>query len=287
MRLSKVLLPVDLSQRSIGAAHYAKALASHFKSEVIIAHVFEFRGAYMVSPEMGVDPEWYEARREEARRVLQDFQTDEFRNLPVRRMLLKGDVAGAIVELAHTEHVDLIVMPTHGYGPFRRFLLGSITAKVLHDADCPVLTGVHIAEAPALVAIHFRSVVCAVDFDAAGERALRWAAQFAAGFQARLTVVHALPDPGAGEAYFLDQNLPIELAKSARGLLEELLKRVGVEAESVIEPGAVADVVRSASTTAAADLVVIGRHESSGLLGRLRANAYAIVRESPCPVVSV
>jgi len=287
MRLSKLLLPVDLSERSIGAAHYAKALASHFGSEVIIAHAFELRSAYFVSPEMGPDPDWYEARREEAQHALDDFQVDEFRGLPVRRMLLQGDVAGAIVDLAHAEQVDVIVMPTHGYGPFRRFLVGSITAKVLHDADCPVLTGVHIAKAPPLEAIVFRRVVCAVDFDASGERALRWAAQFAAEFQAGLTVVHALPDPGAGEAHFLDQTLPMALAQSARELMEELLKRVGVSAESVIEPGAVADVVRSAGIAVAADLVVIGRHESAGLLGRLRANAYAIVRESPCPVVSV
>ena len=40
-------------------------------------------------------------------------------------------------------------MPTHGYGPFRRFILGSNTAKVLHDADCPVWTGVHVEEIPA------------------------------------------------------------------------------------------------------------------------------------------
>jgi nucleotide-binding universal stress UspA family protein len=36
-----------------------------------------------------------------------------------------------------------------------------------------------------------------------------------------------------------------------------------------------------------ADLVVIGRGASSGMLGRLRTNAYSIIRQSPCPVVSV
>ena len=34
-------------------------------------------------------------------------------------------------------------MPTHGFGPLRRFLLGSVAAKVLHDAQCPVWTSVH------------------------------------------------------------------------------------------------------------------------------------------------
>src|SRR6185369_3323295 len=99
----------------------------------------------------------------------------------------------AIVGFAHTEHIDLIVMPTHGYGPFRRFLLGSVTAKTLHDADCPVLTGVHLEKTPSLEPVFFRNIVCAIDFDAAGEKALRWAAEFATEFHSHLTVVHALP----------------------------------------------------------------------------------------------
>jgi nucleotide-binding universal stress UspA family protein len=41
-------------------------------------------------------------------------------------------------------------LPTHGLGAFRRSLIGSITAKVLHDAECPVWTGVHLAQAPPL-----------------------------------------------------------------------------------------------------------------------------------------
>jgi len=287
MKISQVLLPVDFSERSVPAAHYAKTLACRFQAELIIAHVFELRDTYLGCPEMGVDPGWYEARREEARNRLQEFQADEFGSMPVRRVLLDGDVAGAIVDLAHSEHVNLIVMPTHGYGPFRRFLVGSVTAKVLHDADCPVLTGPHLAETPPLAPIFFRNIVCAVDFDAAGERALSWAAEFAAEFHARLTLVHAVPGDGAGAAHYFDQDLPRMLARTGRERLEELRKRAAVPAQCVVEAGPVADVVSAAGTVAAADLVVIGRPESSGLLGRLRANAYAIVRESPCPVVSV
>jgi nucleotide-binding universal stress UspA family protein len=49
---------------------------------------------------------------------------------------------------ALAENASLIILPTHGYGPFRRFLLGSATAKVLRDADCPVLIGAHMEHAP-------------------------------------------------------------------------------------------------------------------------------------------
>ena len=60
-----------------------------------------------------------------------------------------------------------------------------------------------------------------------------------------------------------------------------------VSPDLVVEHGEVPAVVKSAAESVNADLAVIGRHHGSGVLGRLRAHAYAIVRESPCPVLSV
>ncbi len=287
MQLSKILLPTDFSARSAGAAHYAKALACRFRSELIVAHVFEVREALVNVPEAGVPPNWYEDRRAEIRSALENFQAVEFRTLPVERVILEGDPAHAIVELAHSEQADLVVMPSHGYGRFRRFILGSVTAKILHDADCPVLTGVHLDETPSAAPVFFQSVVCAADFDAAGERALDWAAGFAKEFHARLTLVHALPALPITEAVDYDQTLPKMFRDVAQQNAAEMQKRLGTKAAVVLECGPVPEVVHRAAVAERADLVVIGRHETAGLLGRLRANAYEIVRRSPCPVVSV
>src|SRR5207245_2957797 len=54
-----------------------------------------------------------------------------------------GDPAAEITHYAEKNQVDLIMMPTHGYGRFRNMLLGSVTAKVLHDAHCPIWTAAH------------------------------------------------------------------------------------------------------------------------------------------------
>ena len=196
-------------------------------------------------------------------------------------------MAGSIVELAHSEKAGLIVMPTHGYGRFRRFILGSVTAKVLHDADCPVLTGAHIEQATPLETVSFRSILCAIDFDAAGEKAFRWATELAAEFQARLTLLHALPNIQFTEMNYYDESLPRLYREVAQQKSEELQRLMGTASEVILETGSVADVVRDAAMAKKSDLVVIGRHASAGLLGRLRTHAYAIVRESPCPVVSV
>jgi nucleotide-binding universal stress UspA family protein len=286
MQISKILLPVDFSPRSDGAAQYAKALACRFGSQVTIAHVFHLEQTIGGGPVIPIPPEWCDTVRNVCTYALEGFQDEEFKGMQVRRSLLAGDPAHAIVDLAHAEHFDLIVLPTRGHGRFRRYILGSVTTKVLHDADCPVMTGVHMEEIPH-VTPQFRSVLCAVDFDSAGERALRWAAEFAQEFQAQLTLVHALPAMEGFEPEYFDQGLPLMLRNVAQKRMEEMQTRAGTSADVVFERGSVARVVHDAVVARDADLVVIGRHDSPGWMGRLRANAYLVIRESPCPVVSV
>jgi nucleotide-binding universal stress UspA family protein len=62
---------------------------------------------------------------------------------------------------------------------------------------------------------------------------------------------------------------------------------VRVEADRAVEPGEAPKVICAAAARIGADVLVIGRGSAAGVFGRLRANAYAIIRESPCPVVSV
>jgi nucleotide-binding universal stress UspA family protein len=287
LNLATILLPVDFSERSIAAARYAGTLACSFQSQVIMLHVVPNDypiGGFEAPLALG---DWWHDRLEDARRNLDSFMADDFRRMPVKRVVLEGDPAARIVEVAHSEGAKLIVMPTHGYGPFRRFILGSVTAKVLHDADCAVLTSAHIEETPEPEALAFRNILCAVDLGRQSRAALTWAAELAAKFDSRLHVVHALPPIGAGQARYFDAEFRIALERSAKEGVYALLETVGQRPDVLIDHGAVAQVVREAAESVKADFVVIGRHASSGFLGRLHADAYAIVRESPCPVVSV
>ena len=274
--LSHILLPVDFSERSVGAAHYAGSLACHFGCELTLLHVlipmqYEF-GAVDIAGSMLA--ELCSDRMEQATLELGAFLRSDLASLKVRRIVLEGDPAGCIVDFAHNEKSDLIVMPTHGYGPFRRFILGSNTAKVLHDADCPVWTGVHLKEAPVALSIPIRNVLCAVDMGPQSSKTLFWAARLAQEFGARLTLLHAAtcgPD--------------IQLAAGEE--LRRLQGFVGAEADRIVETGEPAHVICAAAERLRADVLVIGRGSAAGVFGRLRTNAYAIIRQSPCPVVSV
>jgi len=226
-------------------------------------------------------------REAELKQQLDSFLTDELARFRVERVLLDGDPARKIVDFAHDERSSLIVMPTHGYGLFRRFLLGSVTAKVLHDADCPVWTGVHIEEAPLAESIHFRKVMVAIDLcPGQALKALAWGAKFAEEYGAEMVVVHAYPSlegRGGDEVSGWRENA----SRAAQDEINKMQQKLGLDEPVLLESGDPALVVTNLAVREQADVLVIGRGSAAGVFGRLRANAYAIIRQSPCPVVSV
>jgi len=58
----------------------------------------------------------------------------------VRTLLLEGRTAEQIVRAARSKRAGMIVIGTHGRTGLTRFLLGSVAARVLAIARCPVLT---------------------------------------------------------------------------------------------------------------------------------------------------
>lgn len=287
--LTKILLPVDFSERCLGAARYSEALAAHFHAEITLLNVLEPIRYEFSTLEFGgtVMNDLVAGRAVQAQKQLEGLLEQELEGVRVARVLLDGDPARKIVEYALSQRMNLIALPTHGYGPFRRFILGSVTAKVLHDADCPVWTGVHLEQAPRVDAIAFRSIVCALDLGPQSRKALSWAAEMAVEFKARLVLVHAHPCIESRPGEYFDHDLAADLARSAREELEKLRGDAAAEADLVVEGGDAPQVVCRAAEAHHADLLVIGRGSAAGLFGRLRTNAYAIIRQSPCPVVSV
>src|SRR5580658_7830192 len=258
-KLKRILFPVDFSERSRGAASYVEALAGRFEAELILLHVVE-PAAYnrTLAEEPSVTPA-----------EILDFFGEDLKYFRVESLVEHGEAAHKIVECAAARHVDLIMMPTQGLGMYRRLIIGSNVAKVLHDADCPVWTGVHLEEAPPLEKVHTERVLCAVDLKRPSALVLDWANQLAKEYQAELTLLHVGSDP------------------EARTALEELQKTVGSNGSLRILDGDPAKTVAETARELGADLLVIGRRAEIGLRGRLEVTAYSIIRQSPCPVVSV
>jgi nucleotide-binding universal stress UspA family protein len=270
---------------------YAEALSIHFHCEIVLLHVVIPPLANFSSFEAMAYTNADDLAREIALQRTADleaFSCTAPADAAVRRVVLEGDPTQTIVEFASSENCDLIVMPTHGYGPFRRFLLGSVTAKVLHDAICPVWTGPHMERAPNYSSVHFHNIVCALDLGLHSRAVLRWAAEFARETGARLSIVHAIPSSATrlGGFYF-DPDWRTQLTRTAVERIGFLRQEMGIDASVAIEAGEPPLVVTTAAEATSADLLVIGRGSTPRAHGHLPTNAYAIVRQAKCPVVTI
>lgn len=269
--LNRLLLPVDFSARSLKAAEYARYLASRSGCEVVLLHIIDLtRKQDHPAPEASLP-------------VLKNILSD----VRVRSVEISGDPAASILDFARHFQPDLILMPTHGYGVLRRFLLGSVTAKVLHDSEFPVWTGVHVErDGPAQTFTGLSHIICAVDLGPPSEHVLRWAAQFAAAFGARLTVVHASPQlmPVVGVVHEPEWRRHVQEALEQQ--MAELLERAGVVADTRLVAGDAPAAVTATVDELNGDVLVIGRSPHR-LMGRLRTVAYALIRQSGRPVISV
>jgi nucleotide-binding universal stress UspA family protein len=222
---------------------------------------------------------------EYAEKDLHESVRAELKGLRVKCVVRKGDAASEIVGIAREESTDLIVMPTHGYKGFYRYLIGSVTAKVIHESDCPVLTAAHLQKPP-IPELAVKHVLCGVTYSDHSRETLRWAAEVAAEFKARLTLAHVTPSVelyGPGGMY-VDRPWRDELVAGASEQLAKLQQEMGVKAEAVIESGDSAEGLSRIASRIGADLLVVGCHASGGRLG---SNGYGIICESRIPVLSV
>jgi nucleotide-binding universal stress UspA family protein len=285
---SRILAPIAFSTRCQGAVQYAEALACHFHSELVLLHVVSPVQTYGFPDAMAVAPELIDEVLIQSKAALENFEVETLKGIKVQRVVLQGDPGQEIVRYAKDAECDLIVMPTHGYGPFRRFLLGSVTAKVLHDAHCPVWTGPHLEEAPAYPSISFHQVLSAVDLGPQSRAVLEWGAGFAREYGAQLAVVNAIPSSTVtlGGIYF-DPQWSEQVRVESEGIIRFLLQEIGAHAEIMIRTGEAPHIVRTVAQDIGANVLVIGRGHVEGMMGRLRTHAYAILRESPCPVAAI
>ncbi|MBF6560855.1 MAG: universal stress protein [Candidatus Binataceae bacterium] len=143
---TKILAATDFSDDSNHALAYAEELARRFSAEIVVMHVDQPLAPVMVSElSPGLDVSAMNRIAEEQRLLAQrelDQLTARMRDggLKSRGMLKVGAPFLEIVNAAHNDGVDLIVLGTHGRSGLAHVLLGSVAERVVRKAHCPVLT---------------------------------------------------------------------------------------------------------------------------------------------------
>jgi nucleotide-binding universal stress UspA family protein len=275
--IEKILFPVDFSPACVAIAPFVKRAATIFQSRVSMLYVCDLAShngfeLYLRSLDEIAEEHW-----DVARRKLESFLESDFPVSSCPRILSSGDTVEQIATVARSNRFDLIIMPTHA-GRFRRMLLGSTTAKVLDDAACPVLTTEH-AQAIVPRPLEHREWLCAIATNEDSERVLDLANRRASAAGAKLSLIHVLRSSGSAKLDCAEE-------QKVRHYIAELQKSVGSNAVLQIVQGPLKDALLAAARQSSADVLIVGRPQSESL-GRLRDLTYRVIRDAPCPVLSV
>lgn len=275
----RIAFPVDFSERCGAAVPYVREMVSHFKADLLLVHAFEYPLWQEHLEPLEPHPRSIELQR------LHDFAKDKFKGVRSEILVVEGEPGTAISCGVQRFGADLVMLPTHGHGTFRRFLIGSVATKLLHDLDCPVWTGVHTALEEHQPGFPYRSIVCAVDIDDSALSVAKAAAAFSESYGAKLSLVHVVDTPPmALEVDF--SPFRGQLIDIADRRLREIRDWANIDADVAVLEGSVASRIRSEVLEHHADLVILGRGHARGGLSRIGSHLYRIVRESPCPVLS-
>jgi nucleotide-binding universal stress UspA family protein len=281
----KIIFPVDYSEPSKAVIPYVKDMLRHFPGTLTLVHAYGPEA--LAYSELAItDVDLPDAARELEEDRLRQYAQEHFAGIGVDTIVKRGDAGAVVHDIVRHEGADLVMLGTRGMGVVRRFLLGSVTAKVLHDVSTAVWTGVGSELAGHEARVPYRSILCAVDYSPEAECVMRAAQAIAKVYGADLSLVHVVETPPAAiEIDFAP--IKKEMMDAADFKLRELKGTLGIEAPHHVLEASIPEGIRDQAARDKADLIVVGRGHAQASFSRLWSQLYPIIRQSPCPVLSV
>jgi nucleotide-binding universal stress UspA family protein len=279
----KIVFPVDYSDACRSIVPFVKSAVEHFQAELMLIHAYGPEGLSFVDLPIA-SPDLPKKVREFEQLRVRDFAQENFPGVKAEGFAELGEAGSVIHSIINHQGGDLVMLPTHGHGPVRRLVLGSTTTKVLHDVSCAVWTatsGAIAANKP-----QPKSIVGAVDDSDEAKLVMKAAQALAKSYGAKLSFVNVmgLPPMSMEIDYAAIKN---DLLEGAQHRLRESLALMGIDAPHSVIEGNIAHGLHDWLGEHKADLLVTGRGHAQGGLGRVWSNLYSIVREAPCPVLSI
>ncbi|MGE5215364.1 MAG: universal stress protein [Chloroflexota bacterium] len=141
MKIAKIIAPTDLSKLSRAALRYAMDMAVAEGAEVVVYHVISedsdwFDKDDMLNPANALLPK----QRQRLAEFVKENCAEFFGKVKIAEIVEVGVPYKEIVHKAEEEKADLIIMSTHGRTGLEQVMVGSVTAKVVARATCPVLS---------------------------------------------------------------------------------------------------------------------------------------------------
>ena len=139
--MKRMLVPLDGSRLAEAAIPHAESLAGVLGTELVMFQVMEPGPPWIAEEAFAMYPEVEEGRKASAMTYLDGAgKALKERGLSISSAIDSGSPADQIADYAEANDIDLIAMSTHGRSGLGRWVFGSVTNKVLHAGDTPVLT---------------------------------------------------------------------------------------------------------------------------------------------------
>lgn len=279
----KIIFPVDYSDACKSLVPFVKSTVERYAAELTLVHAYGPEGLSFIDLPIA-SPDLPEQVREFETVRIAEYAEKNFAGYRAETFAELGEPGTVIQKTIERQGCDLVMLPTHGRGPIRRLMLGSVSMKVLHDASCAVWTVTIPAIANATP--EYRTIVCATDDNDEGKSVMLAGASIAKTYGARLAVVHVLDLPPMTMEidYAAIRN---ELVQGRQMRLREMVAGMNIDADYTVLEGTVAAGLHEWLSSHKTDLLVTGRGHSQEGISRVWSNLYTIVRESPCPVLSI
>ena len=310
---SKVIVPLDGSDLSEQSLPYAELIAKSLNVPVELVQAYDILPPSLLggSNRQGVVSALEEGSRARALVSMENQRRRlEGDGLSVNLVAQRGPAADVIVAVAGGDPTALVVMSTHGRGGISRWVMGSVTDKVLHTIPNPMLIVRANVLGPAAPESSLRSVVVPLDGSPLSELAIPHAISVAGALSAGITVLRitpsedqyrtqlnlALPEMGTGTMPDFDMASPDELtaddAAEASGYLDDVRNRMsidhahGVATEHQVNDNIAQTIIERSS--AQPSLVAMTTHGRSGV-GRMVLGSVTdrVIRHSNLPVLVI
>ena len=288
-----ILCPVDFSEHSIEALHFAIGLAGRDQAHLTVLTVNEPLMVEAAAARCGEKYLERETEREQTNLVLQLMPGADWAPVP-HSAVRAGKPATEILECAAEEHADLIVMGTHGLTGYRRLFFGSVTERVLRHSPIPVLA-VPLLTPHAIVftdrgpVFHIGQVLAPVDFGMSTDSHVVLAQKVAASFGVSLLLVHVLSElrgPAALRVALRDRDR--ERTKEARERLFQLAaSRNPADVETFVVSGNPADEIAEVAARHGVGLIVMGLSGEGASESRPGSVAYRVLTMTSVPVLAL
>lgn len=191
------------------AYHHALSLAEHYRARLVAHHVVELwrYPSLSFAPSAESYQEFCRSMHEIGHSQLRKFVTTHaHENIQSELVLEQGSAPDAILSFAQTRKTDLIVMGTHGRRGYDRLMLGSVTDRVMRRSPCPVVAVSKLPDNATAAceerhAHRLNRILFCADFSKHSARALNYAIEATAEYNAELTLLHVLEEaPSAAQS---------------------------------------------------------------------------------------